>query len=94
MYYFIRTCNFLHIVKCKRKKNIPYKTNFFDFINIDYNSLENARKFINKYSIITISELADTNIYTYYDENENEYVEYKEAKTTLTLTSLENIFLH
>lgn len=43
-----------------------------DFLNTDFNSIEHARKFIDKYSIITISGLSNTNIYTYYNENEYE----------------------
>ena len=43
-----------------------------DFINTDFNSLESAREFIDKYSIIAISGLSNTNIYTYYEENEYE----------------------
>lgn len=43
-----------------------------DFINTDFNSLESAREFIDKYSIIAISGLSDINIYTYYDETEYE----------------------
>ena len=43
-----------------------------DFLNTDFNSLEKARKFVNKYSIIAISGLSNINIYTYYNENEYE----------------------
>ena len=43
-----------------------------DFLNTDFNSLEKAREFINKYSIIAISGLSNINIYTYYNENEYE----------------------
>lgn len=43
-----------------------------DFINTDFNSMESAREFIDKYSIIAISGLSNVNLYTYYNENEYE----------------------
>ena len=41
-----------------------------DFLNTDFRSLESANAFIEKYSIATIADFSNIEIYQYYDENE------------------------
>jgi len=53
-------------------ENLKLGVQLCDFLNTDFNSIESVKKFIDKYSIITISGLLKTSIYTYYDENEYE----------------------
>lgn len=41
-----------------------------DFLNTDFHLLESSKAFVDKYSIATISDLANLSIYQYYDKSE------------------------
>lgn len=65
-----------------------------DFLNTDFHSFENIKKFIDQYSVSTIAEIGKVPIYTYYTENEyNEMVKTVIEKTADKIKKIQKAFI-
>ena len=71
----------------KKYEKLKLGVQLCDFINTNFHSFDDAKKFIDKYSIVTIAEFTSVPLYTYY--NENEYIEALQKVIELSANKLE-----
>lgn len=65
-----------------------------DFLNTDFHSFENVKKFIDQYSVSAIAEIGKVPIYTYYTENEyNEMVKTVIERTADKIKKIQKAFI-
>lgn len=53
-------------------ENLKLGVQLCDFLNTDFHSFESTKAFIDKYSITTVAELSNIDIYRYYDKKDYE----------------------
>ena len=65
-----------------------------DFLNTDFHSFGNVKKFIDQYSVSAIAEIGKVPIYTYYTENEyNEMVKTVIERTADKIMKIQKAFI-